>query len=229
MEAADERVVRRIMYRWTRAKEPANAAGSLSIYRGIKFWFDDDTCTCDSFWFVYHGIDWCKLIYYWTYCYVGNSTEVDFSNYKYVGFNIPRPKRVVFWGINSTQSRIHSRKSTGVFTRQTTVHSPKNRLPLRKHTCTSTYTNKTGVLDCNRKQCPQCFPRYYNIKTNFEYNNQYMINPFKDSLSWRDPISALTRTSNRLTPNRCKLTCILMALEKSRAKIDSCMMRKTDI
>ena len=162
-------------------------------------------------------------------CYAGNSTEVDFSNYKYVGFNIPCPKRVVFCGINSTQSRIHSRNSTGVFTRQTTVHSPKNRLPLRKHTCTSTYTNKTGVLDCNRKQSPQCFPRYYNIKTNFEYNNQYMINPFKDSLSWRDPISALTRTSNRLTPNRCKLTCILMALEKTRAKIDSCMMRKTDI
>jgi len=73
-------------------------------------------------------------------CYAGNSTEVDFSNYKYVGFNIPCPKRVVFCGINSTQSRIHSRNSTGVFTRQTTVHSPKNRLPLRKHTCTSLHT-----------------------------------------------------------------------------------------
>ena len=36
-------------------------------------------------------------------CYVGNSTEVDFSNYKYVGFNIPCPKRVVFCGINSTR------------------------------------------------------------------------------------------------------------------------------
>ena len=43
-----------------------------------------------------------------SYSYVGNSTEVDFSNYKYVGFNIPRPKRMVFWGINSTQSRIQS-------------------------------------------------------------------------------------------------------------------------
>ena len=55
------------------------------------------------------------VLNYCTYCYAGNSTEIVFFKYKYVGFNIPCPKRVVFRGINSTQSRIHSRNSTGVF------------------------------------------------------------------------------------------------------------------